>query len=165
MWPRSIELKALEKSTRRAQRDSGRIEELFKREAKECTMGSQPAGIPTPTWRGERISTASDCTARATHFVFRHRKTSPIAMGRSPPSFFWQAIREALHRKGIMHLGAHPAESRLTIPTRPLRANSARIGEGQKTVSFRWLALRHEGPGAVPLGNDFKALTTSNSDM
>ena len=38
------------------------------------------------------------------------------------------------------------------------------MGEGQKTASFRWLALRLEGPGAVPLGKDCKALTTSNSE-
>ena len=32
-------------------------------------------------------------------------------------------------------------------------------------ASFRWLALRPEGPGAVPLGKDCKALTISSSKM
>ena len=65
----------------------------------------------------------------------------------------------------MMHLGACPAQSRLTTPNRPLRAKSDRIGEGQKIASFRWLALRPEGPGAVPLGKDCKALTISSSEM
>ena len=60
-----------------------------------------------------------------------------------------------------MHLGACPAQSRLTTPNKPLRAKSDQIGEGQKIASFRWLALRLEGPGDFPLGNDCKALTIS----
>ena len=39
----------------------------------------------------------------------------------------------------------------------------ARSGEGQKTASLKWLALKLDGPGAEPLGNDFRALMTSTS--
>ena len=45
----SVELKALEKSTRRRKRESGGNVESFKRLTTEWTMASQPWGIPTPT--------------------------------------------------------------------------------------------------------------------
>ena len=42
---------------------------------------------------------------------------------------------------------------------------ASRSGEGHRTVSFRWLARRLDGPGAEPLTKDFKALRISWSEM
>ena len=39
-----------------------------------------------------------------------------------------------------------------------------RTGDEQNTASLRWVALRQEGPGAVPQGKECRALTISDSE-
>ena len=68
-------------------------------------------------------------------------------------------------RCGITSCGARPAARSLTTPKRARIAWAARSGEGHRTASFRWFARRLYGPGAEPLGKDFKALRTSWSEM
>ena len=41
-------------------------------------MASQPPGMPTPTWRGERMRIASGRTALAAHFEVKWHRTSLI---------------------------------------------------------------------------------------
>ena len=128
-------------------------------------MASHPIITPTPTWRGEKVEIATSWTARDRHFDVRRRRTSPTAMGRRRPFFFTQARRVAPQRCGITSCGARPAARSLTTPKRARIAWAARSGEGHRTASFRWFARRLYGPGAEPLGKDFKALRTSWSEM
>ena len=40
---------------------------------------------------------------------------------------------------------------------------AAHLGEGQRSTSLKWFALRPDGPGAEPAGKELTALTTSTS--
>ena len=71
----------------------------------------------------------------------------------------------APQRCGITPCRVAPASRSLTTPERSRIARAARSGEGHRTASCRWFACRLEGPGAEPLGKDFKALRTSWSEM
>ena len=61
-------------------------------------MASQPTGIPILTCNRERTRTASDETDSEIHFEVNLRMTSPTAIGRRPPDFFFKAISEAPHK-------------------------------------------------------------------
>ena len=82
MQPRSMLLKALEKSSRRVQRSPDLVDGSSNTLETEWTMASHPILTPTPTWRGERVEIDSSWTARDRHFDVRRRRTSPTAMGR-----------------------------------------------------------------------------------
>ena len=163
MQPRSLLLKALEKSSRRVQRSSDLVDGSCNTRETEWTMASHPILTPTPTWRGERVEIASSWTAQDRHF--KRLRTSPTAMGRRPPLFFSQARRVALQRCGITSCVVRPATRSLTTPERAWIAWAVRYGEAHRTASFTWFARRLDGPGAEPLRKDFKALKTSWSEM
>ena len=163
MQPRSMLLKALEKSSRRVQRSPDLVDGSSNTRQTEWAMASHPILTPTPTWRGVEI--ASSWTARERHCDIRWRRTSPTAMGRRPPLFFSQARRVAPQRCGITSCGVRPATRSLTTPKRARIAWVVQSGEGHRTASFRWFACRLDGPGTEPLGKDFKALRTSWSEM
>ena len=154
----------LEKSSRRVQRSPDLVDGSSNTLETEWTMASHPILTPTPTWRGEKVEIATSWTARDRHFDVRRRRTSPTAMGRRRP-FFTQARRVVPQRCGITSCGARPAARSLTTPKRARIAWAARSGEGHRTASFRWFPRRLYGPGAEPLGKDFKALRTSWSEM
>ena len=77
--------------------------------------------------------------------------------------FLFEANRIAPHRSGTTSRGAYPEHRHLITLVKACRTELARSGEGQKTASLKWLALKPEGPGAVPLGKDIRAFTTSDS--
>ena len=106
---------------------------------------------------------ASACTAQDTHLDVSRRRTSSIAIGRSPPLLFLQAKRVAPHRYCKMQDSARPAQRRLTTLNSPWRAKFARSGEELNTASFMWFALRHEGPEAVTEGKDRRALMSAQT--
>ena len=56
--------------------------------------------------------------------------------------------------------GAPPAARRLTVAVIALRARVPQLAVGERVASRRWLALRREGPGAEPEGNDRRAPDT-----
>ena len=67
------------------------------------------------------------------------------------------------HKDGSPLQGGLPAAREFTTPVRAWRAWAARVSEGQRTASFKWVALRLEGPGAEPPGKDFNAFRTSST--
>ena len=135
--------------------------------ATEWTMASHPTRTPTLSCRGVRILKASSCAKRERHLEVSRRSTSPTAIGRWPPPFFllaWSVapqrwIATARGRGG----GALPTARKFTTLVRAWRAWAARMGEGQRTASLRWVALRLEEPGAEPPGKDFNAFRTSST--
>ena len=147
----------LEKSSRRVQRSPDLVDGYSNTLETEWTMASHPILTPTPTWRGEKVEIATSWMARDRHFDVRRRRTSPTAMGRRRPFFFTQARRVVPQRCGITSCGARPAAGSLTTPKRARIAWAERSGEGHRTASFRWFARKLYGPGAEPLGKDFKA--------
>ena len=75
---------------------------------------SAPAGTATPTCAGQKKSRAPSRTASRRHFPVKRRRSSPTAIGRSPPFGLGTATRRAPARKGATALQASPRASKLT---------------------------------------------------
>ena len=120
---------------------------------------------PTLTYSGIRPREASACTEQERHLEIRRRRTSPTAIGRRSPPFFWKARRIAPQRWGVTSGGTQPASARFTTPDSDRMAWVAWSGQGHHTASIRWFTLRLDGPAAEPPEKDFKALMTSSSEM
>ena len=77
------------------------------------TAASAPCGMPWPNWLGPRNSAIASMTLFPAHLATRRRRVQPTAIGRTPPSFFSRAIKEAPKNKGRTLGGALPARIRL----------------------------------------------------
>ena len=151
-----MELKALEKSSRRVQRSlQGRDD--IKREV-AWTIASHPPLTHTPSCSGGSNSRTWWCTMVIRHYDTNRRKTSPTAMARWPPFFFLLARRVAPQRWGVMTDGARPEARRLTNLVRAAKTWLAWLGEGHLMASWRWLGRKPDGPGAELLGKDLTPL-------
>ena len=94
------------------------------------------------------------------HLATIRRKTSPTAIGRMPPDFFFAAKRFAEHNPLYASLGALPLTNRLANSVREDKALSAEVGLVQLIASFRWAAFSPEGPPAEAAGKDLIAFRT-----
>ena len=90
--------------------------------------------------------------ARIRDLATRRLQTQPIAIGRTPPSFFSRGMRRAPARWRATDSLAFPSARNVT------RRMMAALGfdwtspEGTRRMSRRCCARRPSGPGAVPLG-------------
>ena len=92
------------------------------------------------------------------HLETNLRNTSPTAIGRRPPPFFFTANRLAPH-KCQDHILWNFARNKQVNNFG--ECMNSRRSPGQKIASLRWFALRPDGPGAVPLGKLLRDFTMS----
>ena len=121
---------------------------------------SAPDLTPTPSWVGQSMRRASSCAVCIKHFAVGRRRTSPMAMGRTPPFGFGTATRPAPARTGATAGQARPCASRFTSCVRCSTVLWAMPGG---PASRRCCTRSPEGPGAVSAGKLCKALATQSS--
>jgi hypothetical protein len=103
---------------------------------------SHPRLMPTPIWRGERMSAAWLAVMVAKHLDTSRRTTRPTAIGRMPPSFLLAAKSVAPARKGATSSGTLPAAIPLITSLRPSEALALVLGEPVLVRTFRCSARR-----------------------
>ena len=126
-----------------------------------CTTASAPPGALTH-WEGRKYELASSKIKEARHFPVNLRNTSPMAIGRIPPSFLLKPIRKAPARKGWISEGTNPFAKWLIKSVRISRA-----GVWLWTwIALRiWLARIPDGPAAEPLLKERNFLSTSEDSI
>ena len=123
---------------------------------------SAPRDTPTPTCSGASAEASSFATAVLSRVLQASlRRTSPTAIGRTPPSFFRKGVKFAPQRTGAISSGirpcAHMWQNRAKADTR----GAPRAG--RRKASCRCDARKPEGPGAELLGKDVMASLTRGS--
>ena len=111
---------------------------------------SMPRGQATPTWSGQKCSLAGFCTVLHSALPTSLRRISPIAIGRTPPSFFSRAIRDAPAKYGAISVGVSPRASTLANAA---SWSSTVVLSAVVRESRRCCALRPVLPAAVSRGN------------
>ena len=114
------------------------------------TAFSAPAKTATPTCAGQKKSRAASRTASTNHLPVRRRRSSPTAMGRSPPFGFGTATRRAPVRNGATAAQASPRASKLT---RAVSCASRPADDPGRQASSKSWTRRPEGPGAETAGD------------
>ena len=109
-------------------------------------------------WR-QKIGACIAQNRRKKAFLVNLLYTSPIAIGRIPPSFFDKPMRYAPARKGCTSKGTKPAERWLTKSVRTSRAG---VWLFIWMACNRWDARVPEEPGAEPFGKDRSFLSTKS---
>ena len=149
---RDTQLNAFLRSTcKMAQSGPGRLWMTCRR---PCAMREHAFGTATPSWCGRSLR-SSDFTSSVWRRTFptNRRRTSPIAMGRTPSSFFFKGIRRPQQRAGAWAAGKSPEAPMATND--PKRDNrDAACAEDFWISSTRCWGRRPDGPGADPLGKD-----------
>ena len=121
-----------------------------------CTAASAPLGTATPSLTGAKNCRASSFTVSIKHLAVKRRKTSPTAIGRTPPVGLGRATRLAPAKLGATAGQAFPCASKLTTPQSCWR--KASVEPAAQASRKCW--TRPEGPGAVSGGKLRKARAT-----
>ena len=126
-----------------------------------CTSASAPPLMPTPSWPNSSKAVRHFSRSRAaTNFETKRRRTSPTAIGRTPPSRLRRGYRGAPAIQHAMSGGPSPLASAVSAAASGPEMRLLASPVGIVRASVRWLTLIRLAPGAVPLWKELRALTT-----
>ena len=92
----------------------------------------------------------------------RRLRVLPMAIGRTPPSFFLRAQRDAPKKIDLISCGTHPSSTRLTKWVRDFSSLDSCSRPLLPTKSLRCCGLSPSRPPPEPFGNERIAWSTSD---
>ena len=141
---RSTELNAFETSTWRTCNPGLAFSSLWSFRL-ICSVAPR---TPTPIWSGAKTSVSCEDRRCCSTLEVRRRRTSPTAMGRTPPQGFNKGMSLAPASQGPVQGGRLPVAELSTHRTRALLKRLLSATEGTSTASRRWECRSPLWPGA-----------------